>query len=102
MEKERFGKGQHGEPVCKRSVSSLDSDILERYRVECDGGGGSAEIIFHVGRCEINNGQTRFDFPEVPVGSATHCVRLGKARERDLLAAAESAASRRRREGVVG
>ncbi|KOC66355.1 hypothetical protein WH47_01368 [Habropoda laboriosa] len=27
-----------------------------------------AEIIFHVGRCEINNGQTRFDFPEVPVG----------------------------------
>ncbi|KYN42518.1 hypothetical protein ALC56_03064, partial [Trachymyrmex septentrionalis] len=53
------------------------------------GGGGSVEIIFHVGRCEINNGQTRFDFPKVPVGPATHCVRLGKARERDLLAAAE-------------
>lgn len=33
--------------------------------------GCSAEIIFHVGRCEINNGQTRFDFPEVPVGPPT-------------------------------
>jgi len=53
------------------------------------GGQGPAEIIFHVGRCEINNGQTRFDFPEVPVGPATHCVRRGKAREWDLLAAAE-------------
>ncbi|KAM0726903.1 hypothetical protein ACS0PU_007064 [Formica fusca] len=48
---------------------------------------GATEIIFHVGRCEINNGQTRFDFPEVPVGPATHYARRGKARERDLLAA---------------
>lgn len=30
------------------------------------GSRGAAEIIFHVGRCEINNSQTRFDFPEVP------------------------------------
>jgi len=44
---------------------------------------GTTEIIFHVGRCEINNGQTRFDFPEVPVGPQPHAAssQRGKARE---------------------
>lgn len=64
-------------------ASPLRSGIAKNAR----GWRGATEIIFHVGRCEINNGQTRFDFPEVPVGPAAHYARRGKAHERDLLAA---------------
>lgn len=47
------------------------------------GKGVGFEIIFHVGRCEINNGQTRFDFPEVPVDLPTqpHYIVLEGKRE---------------------
>lgn len=47
------------------------------------GKGVGFEIIFHVGRCEINNGQTRFDFPEVPVDPPTqpHYIVLEGKRE---------------------
>lgn len=41
---------------------------MEYTGVERPGVARGRKIIFHVGQCEINNVQTRFDFPEVPVG----------------------------------
>lgn len=73
----------------------METCLPPRGRGTRGGRRATAEIIFHVGRCEINNGQTRFNFPEVPAGPAVHRDRRGKAREQGLLAAAYAAASRR-------